>query len=141
MNEMAAAGQEKSKRYKDLFYIHEEQAEEEDQRDFSRVAKDTQPVLNHSAYACIGTSSCNKQQPIMKLFPETLKSCEKLQEANRIQKKSSLTTKNADASSFKRADSNISAFDSPQRGSAAKSINYEIDNESSPAKTIPMIRM
>ena len=41
MNEMAAAGQEKTKRYKELFYIHEEQVEEEDQRDFSRVAKDT----------------------------------------------------------------------------------------------------
>ena len=77
----------------------------------------------------------------MKLFPETLKSCERLQEANRIQVKSSLTTKNADASQYKRANSNVSQFDSPQRGSAAKSINYEVDNDSTPAKTIPMIRM
>ena len=77
----------------------------------------------------------------MKLFPETLKSCEKLQEANRNKMKSSLTTKNADATQYKRADSNVSQFASPDRGSAAKSINYEVDNDTSPPKAIPMIRM
>ena len=55
--------------------------------------------------------------------------------------KSSFTTKNTDASQYKRANSNVSQFDSPLRGSAAKSINYEVDNDSTPAKTIPMIRM
>ena len=86
MNELSAAGQEKSKRYKQLFLVHEEQAEEEEQRDFNRLTKETKPLLNHASYACIGTSTCNKQRPITKLFPETLKHCEQLQQANIIKK-------------------------------------------------------
>ena len=59
-----------------------ENEEDDEQRDFSRVAKVTKPVLNHSSYSCIGSSSCLKQKNIRKLFPQTLLSCESLQVGN-----------------------------------------------------------
>ena len=59
-----------------------ENEEEEEQRDFSRVAKITQPVLNHSSYSCIGSATCLKQKTIRKLFPNTLKQCEEFNKAN-----------------------------------------------------------
>ena len=44
----------------ELDITNEEQVEEEEMRDFNRFTKETKPVLNHSSYACIGTSTCNK---------------------------------------------------------------------------------
>ena len=76
MNALANAGQMTNQRYIDLTYIVAEHEEEEEQRDYSRVSKVTKAVLNHSSYACIGSSTCLKQKNIRRLFPQVLKQIE-----------------------------------------------------------------
>ena len=78
MNALANAGQQTNTRYVDLTYIVAENEEEEEQRDYSRVAKNTMPSLPHHAYSCIGSSTTLKQKAIRKLFPKTLKQCQSL---------------------------------------------------------------
>ena len=82
MNALANAGQQTNTRYVELTYIVAEHEEEEEQRDYSRVSKNTQPLLQHSSYSCIGSSTCLKQKNIRKLFPQTLKQCEELDKGN-----------------------------------------------------------
>ena len=84
MNALRNAGQSSNSRYVDLTYLVAENEEEEEQRDYSRVSKTTQPVLQHSSFAAIGSSNCLKQKNIRKLFPQTLKQCEELDKANKI---------------------------------------------------------
>lgn len=71
-----------NQRYIELTYIVAENEEEEEHRDYSRISKVTQAIINHSAYSCIGSSSCLKQKNIKKLFPQTLKQCELLNQTN-----------------------------------------------------------
>lgn len=78
MHALANAGQQTNTRYVDLTYIVAENEEEEEQRDYSRVAKSTQPSLPHHTFSCIGSSSCLKQKAIKKIFPQTLKQCQNL---------------------------------------------------------------
>ena len=84
MHALANAGQQTNSRYVDLTYVVAENEEEEEQRDFSRVAKATAPVLNHSGYSCIGSQTCLKQKNIRKLFPNTLRQCEEMNKANQV---------------------------------------------------------
>lgn len=58
-----------NQRYIDLTYVVAENEEEEEQRDYSVVAKQTKAAINHSSYSCIGSQSCLKQKTIRKLFP------------------------------------------------------------------------
>jgi len=71
-----------NQRYIDLTYIVAENEEEEEQRDYSVVAKQTKAAINHSSYSCIGSQTCHKQKTIRKLFPLTLKQCEELNKVN-----------------------------------------------------------
>jgi len=109
MHALANAGQMTNHRYIELTYVVAETEEEEEQRDYSRVSKVTQAVIQHSAYSAIGSSSCLKQKNIRKLFPQTLRHCETLNEANNVAsipvKKGELTSeKNA---SFKSVNPNM----------------------------------
>ena len=58
MNTLLSAGQTTSRRYISLTYIVAESREEAESRDFTRVSKSTQAVLNHSGYSCIGSQTC-----------------------------------------------------------------------------------
>ena len=78
MHALDNAGQRSNKRFAELNYVITEYEEEEEQRDFTRVSKITAPVLKHSDFSCIGSSTCMKQKNIRKLFPATLKQCKEL---------------------------------------------------------------
>ena len=58
MNMLLSAGQTTNRRYISLTYIVAESREEAELRDFTRASKSTQPLLNHSSYSCIGSSTC-----------------------------------------------------------------------------------
>ena len=57
---LEGAGQKTNHRFVELTYVVAEQEEDEEARDFSRYSKNTNPTLNHSAFACIGSATCLK---------------------------------------------------------------------------------
>ncbi len=60
MNALFNAGQMTNQRYIDLTYIVAENEEEEEQRDYTVVAKGTKSAIKHASYSCIGSSTCLK---------------------------------------------------------------------------------
>ena len=77
---MNASGVTESSTYKDIQFGIGEYEEELEQRDITTFAKSTQPVnMSHFKYACIGTTTCQKQRMIPKLFIEALKEIQESQ--------------------------------------------------------------
>ena len=57
---LEGAGQKSNHRFVELRYVVAEQEEDEEARDFSRHSKNTNPILNHGAFSCIGSATCLK---------------------------------------------------------------------------------
>lgn len=73
MQALDNAGMRQNGRYLELSYQVNEFEEEEEQRNYTNLAKITEPTnITHHRYSCIGPQTCLKQRNLRKVFPYTL---------------------------------------------------------------------